>query len=201
MCCTVQCVYWVHCAVFSLEIQLFFFLLSIASIEWETLKNISTRFLTSTQRKIEQVRGKGDYSWTSVTSGAFVVLPLYLLSGEHYNTVYLQSAYLLKLRARICKPFKEPRNQFPALAKRYDNPIYRAGPQGYIGWRNRFLDFINVYKNTVSGQRTYRGTKFTWMEIRTFRSYFSRICWTLMFKNLLSSTYILSNLVRRIYFL
>ncbi len=30
-------------------------------------------------------------------------------------------------RARICKPFKEPRNRFPA-------------------WRNRFLDSLNVYK-------------------------------------------------------
>jgi hypothetical protein len=32
-----------------------------------------------------------------------------------------------KVRARICKPFKEPRNRFPA-------------------WRNRFQGFLNVYK-------------------------------------------------------
>jgi hypothetical protein len=42
-------------------------------------------------------------------------------------------------RARICKPFKEPRNRFPALAGRYDNPIYRTGPTGYKGRRDRFL--------------------------------------------------------------
>jgi hypothetical protein len=25
------------------------------------------------------------------------------------------------------------------MAGRYDNPIFRTGPPGYIGWRNRFL--------------------------------------------------------------
>jgi hypothetical protein len=49
-------------------------------------------------------------------------------------------------RARICRPFKEPRNRFPALRAGNDNPICRAGPPGYIGWRNRFLGAINVYK-------------------------------------------------------
>ncbi len=29
---------------------------------------------------------------------------------------------------------------------RYDNPICRTGPPSYIGWQNRFLGFINVYK-------------------------------------------------------
>ncbi len=41
--------------------------------------------------------------------------------------------------ARICKPFKEARNRFPALAGRYDNPIWRTGPPGYTGSRNRFI--------------------------------------------------------------
>ncbi len=35
--------------------------------------------------------------------------------------------YGIKVRARICKPFKEPRNRFP-------------------GWRNRFVSSLNVYK-------------------------------------------------------
>ncbi len=38
-------------------------------------------------------------------------------------------------RARICKPFKEPRNRFPCLAGRYANPSFRTGPPGHIGWR------------------------------------------------------------------
>ncbi len=46
-------------------------------------------------------------------------------------------------RARICKPFKEPKNRTPwidsQLAGRYDNPFWRIGPPGYIGRRNRFL--------------------------------------------------------------
>ncbi len=37
--------------------------------------------------------------------------------------------------AQICRPFKEPRESIPSLAGRYDNPIWRTGPPGYIGWR------------------------------------------------------------------
>ncbi len=55
-----------------------------------------------------------------------------------------QSAWLS--RARICKPFMEPRNRFPALAGRYDNPIWRTDPPGYIGRRNR----LNVNKFGLS---------------------------------------------------
>jgi hypothetical protein len=46
-------------------------------------------------------------------------------------------------RARICKPFKEPRNQFPAWRARTTTPFCRTGPPG---WRNRFLGSLNVYK-------------------------------------------------------
>ncbi len=28
----------------------------------------------------------------------------------------------------------------------YNNPFCRTGPPGYIGWRNRFLGSINIYK-------------------------------------------------------
>jgi hypothetical protein len=31
-------------------------------------------------------------------------------------------------------------------AGRYDNPICRTGPPGYIGWWNRFLGSLNIYK-------------------------------------------------------
>jgi hypothetical protein len=39
-------------------------------------------------------------------------------------------------RARICKPFNEPRNRFPTWRAGMTN---RTGPPGYIGWRNRFI--------------------------------------------------------------
>jgi hypothetical protein len=47
-------------------------------------------------------------------------------------------------RARICKPFKELRNRFPAWR------ACRTGPPGYKGQRNRFLGSINVYKYGLS---------------------------------------------------
>jgi len=46
----------------------------------------------------------------------------------------------LAIWAQICKPFKEPRNRF--LAARYDNPIWRIGPPGYIGWQIDSLESI-----------------------------------------------------------
>ncbi len=55
-------------------------------------------------------------------------------------------------RARISKPFKEPKESITSLACRYDNPIWRTGPPcrlhrpaESIPW-NRFLGFFNVYK-------------------------------------------------------
>ncbi len=47
---------------------------------------------------------------------------------------------------RICKPLKVPRESIPSLAGRCENPICCTGPPGYIGWRNRFLGSIKVYK-------------------------------------------------------
>ncbi len=38
--------------------------------------------------------------------------------------------------ARICKPFKVPRNRFPVWQAGTTTPIWRTGP---LGWRNRFL--------------------------------------------------------------
>jgi hypothetical protein len=88
---------------------------------------------------------------------------------------------------RICKPFKEPGNWFPCcLAGRYDYPIWRTGPPGYIGWRNRFLaesipwnrflSFLYVYKyglwilrrllirpQVLKGLKVQRGLK-SWFE-------------------------------------
>ncbi len=46
--------------------------------------------------------------------------------------------YLEHPRARICKPFKEPRIDSQS-GGRYDNPIRRTGLPGYIGWPNRFF--------------------------------------------------------------
>ncbi len=50
--------------------------------------------------------------------------PLVLLYSDYLGAGVLCCT---RTRARICKPFKEPRNRFPA-------------------WRNRFLGSLNVYK-------------------------------------------------------
>ncbi len=42
-------------------------------------------------------------------------------------------------RARICRPFKVPRNRFPAWRAGTKTPFSRTGLPGYIGWRLRFL--------------------------------------------------------------
>jgi len=46
--------------------------------------------------------------------------------------------------ARICKLFKEPRNQLPAW--RTGTQPYLTYRLGYTGWRNRFLGSLSVYK-------------------------------------------------------
>jgi hypothetical protein len=49
--------------------------------------------------------------------------------------------------ARICKPFKEPRNRFqPGGPVRTPYSSYRPAMLHTVGWRNRFLCSINVYK-------------------------------------------------------
>ncbi len=65
------------------------------------------------------------------------------------------------------KTFKEPRNRFQgidsagvcSLEGRFDNPICRTGPPGYIGWwNNRFRGSMNVYKfGLCSGGREGAG--------------------------------------------
>jgi hypothetical protein len=37
------------------------------------------------------------------------------------------------------KTFQGAQGSIPSLAGLYENPIYRTGPLGYMGWRNRFL--------------------------------------------------------------
>jgi hypothetical protein len=60
--------------------------------------------------------------------------------GEEINEILIEDVVTRLTRARICKPFKEPRNQFSAyLTGLYDNPICSTGPPGYIGWRNQIL--------------------------------------------------------------
>ncbi len=50
------------------------------------------------------------------------------------------------LWARICKPFKEPRNRFPAW-RAGTTTLFNVLPATRLGkWRNRFLGSLNVYK-------------------------------------------------------
>ncbi len=48
--------------------------------------------------------------------------------------------------ARTCKPFKEPRNRFRALPAGTTTLLDVPARQAFIGWRNRFLGSLNVYK-------------------------------------------------------
>ncbi len=48
--------------------------------------------------------------------------------------------------------FSEAQESISNLAGRYDNPFWRTGPPGYIGWRNRVLGSVNVYKFGLSTQ-------------------------------------------------
>ncbi len=56
-------------------------------------------------------------------------------------------------RARICKPFKEPRNRFLAwrVSTTTQVVVWPVRLQ-YIGWRNRFLGSINDYKYVLSAR-------------------------------------------------
>jgi len=47
--------------------------------------------------------------------------------------------------------FKGAKESIPGPAGQYDNPFCRTGPSALIGWRNRFLGTINVYKSGCSG--------------------------------------------------
>ncbi len=40
--------------------------------------------------------------------------------------------------------FSGAQESIPSLVGPYDNPVWRSGPPGYIGWRNRFLGSLNV---------------------------------------------------------
>jgi hypothetical protein len=45
-------------------------------------------------------------------------------------------------RARICKPFKGPRNRFPAWRAGMTAQFVASWPVSYIGWRNRCSESI-----------------------------------------------------------
>jgi hypothetical protein len=55
-----------------------------------------------------------------------------------YNSVYTEPVFVNLLRSP---------GSIPSKAVQYDDPICRTGPPNNIGWRNRFLGSINVYKH------------------------------------------------------
>ncbi len=72
----------------------------------------------------------------------------------------------------LCEPSKEPRNRFPPLSGRYDNPIWRTCPTGYIGWRNWFLwiDSWTSWTFTNSGSSSFLHLAHRLMTTSTLRS-------------------------------
>jgi hypothetical protein len=79
--------------------------------------------------------------------------PNFETSKEPRNRFHgINSASLCSLAGPYDNPiptwFLAPLDCFkiPALAGRYDNFICSTDPAGYIGWRNRFLGSLNVYK-------------------------------------------------------
>jgi hypothetical protein len=66
-------------------------------------------------------------------------------------TLSLASLYICRVTrfvawARISKPFKGPRNRFPACRAGTTSLFWRTGSPGYKGRRNRFLGSFNDYK-------------------------------------------------------
>ncbi len=53
----------------------------------------------------------------------------------------------------------------PSLVVRYDNPICRTGPPGYIARWNRFLGSIKVYKCGLSFQKNGRKVLYHHLEL------------------------------------
>jgi hypothetical protein len=78
-------------------------------------------------------------------------------TSSHLFKKMLRLWGLSMYRVRICRPFKEPRNRFPALrGGPYDNPILRTCPPcrlhrlaNTIPW-NRFLGSLSIYKFGLS---------------------------------------------------
>jgi hypothetical protein len=74
-----------------------------------------------------------------------------------FNTRALQEFTLfMQSIARICNLLRSPGIDYLSLAGQYDNPIWRSGPSGYIGW---FLGSINVYKYGLCLIKNHRGRK------------------------------------------
>ncbi len=61
----------------------------------------------------------------------------YTIGGE--KTVNVVFQFLSKSLSPYLQTFLWAQESIPNLAGRYDNPIRRTGPPGYIGWWNRFL--------------------------------------------------------------
>jgi hypothetical protein len=63
------------------------------------------------------------------------------------DTVYVQQRelYLERAEPEFVNIY-EAQESIPSLAGLYDNPIWLTDPSSYIGWRNRFLGSLNVYK-------------------------------------------------------
>ncbi len=64
-------------------------------------------------------------------------------------------------RARICKPFKEPRNRFPAWQPVRQPYLSYRPAMLHIGWRNRFLGSTHVYKYGLRLLTSYLKTTWT----------------------------------------
>ncbi len=81
----------------------------------------------------------------------------HLESGSRYKGIWHR--YGSESWARICKPFLGAQESILSLAGLYDNPIWRTGPPGYIGWRNGFLGIDSwapeTFTNTRSGYLFY----------------------------------------------
>ncbi len=69
-----------------------------------------------------------DFGQTNEQLRRFKEQPISKLHGEVES---------IQTRARTCRPFREPRNRFPAWRGRYDNPTYRTHPPEPV--------FLNVY--------------------------------------------------------
>ncbi len=97
---------------------------------------------------------------TIVKHCVYTTVPPFKIGGTNTTLTLLLTGYLwsestrnIGTKSPYCK-FKEPRNRFRGidsaslcnLGGRYDKYGNRTGQPVYIGWRNRFLGFLNVYK-------------------------------------------------------
>jgi hypothetical protein len=179
MCCTVQCVLGTLCNVHPgyTSIPIIHCIRRMRNFEEQLHKisNFNTEKNRTREGKGRLFLNKGN-EWSICSE-----LPLHLLSGEHYNTVNLQSAYLLKLRAHICKHFKGLRNRFPAWRTGTTTLFFVPAARLHslaesIIWLHKRLQIRSLVK-ALCQSIWMNGVQ---MDGNTFRSYFRRLCWTLM---------------------